>query len=410
MSAEQPLPPAIILGGGANALSVARALGRMGVTVYAINEPAAFVRHSRFCRFIDLPQRPLAWADFLLGPQSDHLRGAVLLSCGDEGIELILAHRQQLAAKYLLDDSNPAAQTRMLNKLSTYQAAVEAGVPTPKFWVIESTDQLAAVRDQLVYPMIVKPRLGYLFEAKTGKKLLQATNYDEAVAAVAEMARCGSDCVLMEKIPGGDDLLCSYYTYLDEQSRPLFDFTKRIIRRYPVLSGTACYHVTDVIPEAAQLGQRLFKHVALRGLANVEFKRDPRDGVLKLIECNARFTASDCLVASSGIRLAEFVYCRLTGRPLPDMTRYQSGRRLWDPIRDFQACLQLRKTGQLTFTRWLAGVCHRQTFPFFQWTDPMPALMRLTAPLRKKLRAMTGATGRGTPRPVPTSNTPEAAR
>ena len=41
-SKEASLPPAIIMDGGANALSVARGLGRMGVTVYALNEVGAF--------------------------------------------------------------------------------------------------------------------------------------------------------------------------------------------------------------------------------------------------------------------------------------------------------------------------------------------------------------------------------
>jgi predicted ATP-grasp superfamily ATP-dependent carboligase len=187
-------------------------------------------------------------------------------------------------------------------------------------------------------------------------------------------------------ISGPDDRLCSYYTYLDEESRPLFHFTKRIIRRYPLLTGNACYHVTDRIPEAAELGNRLFEHVGLRGLANVEFKRDERDGKLKLIECNARFTAADCLVARSGINLAAFVYCRLTGREPPSMDNYRAGLRLWDPVRDFQAGLAMRREGQLTLGRWLASVCHRQTFPYFQWSDPLPALARLTMPLRKALR------------------------
>ena len=79
--------------------------------------------------------------------------------------------------------------------------------------------------------------------------------------------------------------------------------------------GTACYHITDWVPEIVEPSLRLFRHVGLRGLANVEYKLDPRDGRHKLIECNARFTASNCLVSASGVNLAAFVYNRLTGRP-----------------------------------------------------------------------------------------------
>jgi predicted ATP-grasp superfamily ATP-dependent carboligase len=380
-------PPAVILGGMANAVSVARSLGRIGAEVYTLNEPGAFVRHSRFARPIDVPllgpnDEARAWADWLLGPDARPLHGAVLLSCSDAGIELIARHREALAERFLLDDSNPDAQLRMLGKLETYEAAEAAGVPTPRFRLARSRDDVEALCAALTFPLIVKPRLSHVFEGRTGRKLFVTHGRDELARAVEAVAATGTESLAVEMVPGPDDRLCSYYTYLDEQSRPLFDFTKRIIRRYPVLMGTACYHVTDHIPEAAELANRLFHHVGLRGLANVEFKRDERDGQLKLIECNARFTASNCLVARSGIDLAEFAYNRLTGRPLPPTDRFAAGLHLWDPVRDFQAYRALRREGVLTFGGWLASVARPQTFPYFEWTDPLPALARLSKPLR----------------------------
>jgi len=384
---EEPRP-VVLLGGGANALSVVRSLSKLGAKVHVINEPGAFVNFSRHARPLDVPAAPgdeaRAWAEFLLGPKAEPLAGAVLLTCSDPGLELIANHRDALAERFLLDESNPRAQLRMLGKLETYEEAVAAGVPTPAFRIIRSVEEIDAACADLLFPVIVKPRLSHVFEAQTGRKLFVAENADAMAGAVAAIESTGTESLVMEMIPGGDDLLCSYYTYLDEQNRPLFHFTKRIIRRYPLLQGTACYHVTDWIPEAAELGEKLFRHVGLRGLANVEFKRDLRDGKLKLIECNARFTASNCLVARSGIDLAEFVYNRLTGRPAPPTATFKQGVRLWDPIRDFQAYRALSRQGRLTFPGWLKGVLHRQTFPYFSWSDPLPALARLSKPLRAR--------------------------
>lgn len=382
-------PPTILLGGGANAVSVARSLGRSGVPVYVLDDPGSLARHSRFCRRLDVAEDSEAWADYLLGPASNPLRGAVLLACCDAGIELLAARRGALSERYLLDDSNPVAQLQMLNKLETYRAAAAADVPTPRFWLYApgSGGGLDAIAREAEFPLIVKPRLSHLFEALTGRKLLVVHQPEELAAAVAAVAETGTDSLVLELIPGSDDRLCSYYTYLDEQSRPMFRFTKRIIRRYPPLEGGASYHVTDDVPEAAELGERLFRHVGLRGLANVEFKRDVRDGRLKVIECNARFTAGNPLVARSGIDLAQFVYNRLTGGPLPATDRFTVGMRLWDPIRDFQSYRASRRAGGPSFPAWLASVCHRQSFPFFEWSDPMPALVRLTRPARRLLGA-----------------------
>jgi predicted ATP-grasp superfamily ATP-dependent carboligase len=112
-------------------------------------------------------------------------------------------------------------------------------------------------------------------------------------------------------------------------------------------------------------------------VANVEFKRDPRDGILKLIECNARFTAANCLLAACGLDLSWFVYSRLAGLPEPPLADYPDGVRLWDPLRDIEAFRALRRSGELDFPTWLKSVLHRQTFPVFAWHDPLPTLRKL---------------------------------
>jgi predicted ATP-grasp superfamily ATP-dependent carboligase len=376
--ASATLPPVVLLGGSTNALSIARSLGRTGVKVYAINWHTAAVRYSRYCHWLPVPWNgndQESWTSYLLGPESDSLRGAVLLAGSDQGIEIIADHREKLQAKFILDESNPDAQRCMLNKLCTYQQAVAAGVPTPRFWVAATPQEILALQGELVFPLLVKPHFSHRFGERFGKRFAVAHNFDELVAAHETVSQAGIDTMLVEVIPGPDDRLCSYYTYLDEDSQPLLHFTKRIIRRFPANRGDACYHITDWNPEVRDLGLKLFHHVRLRGLANVEFKRDDRDGQLKLIECNARFTAANNLVAESGCDLAQFVYHRLIGRPKPAPQTYVIGKRLWYPRQDFQAFRELRRKKQITFWRWLASIAHRQTLPYFRWHDPMPTVI-----------------------------------
>ena len=158
---QTKLPPSIIVDGDLNALSIARSLGAAGIRVYSISRPQACVRYSRFCKWIDLPGNtlagPEAWAAYLLGSESDHLRGAVLLAASDEAIALIAEHRQSLSEKFTLDLSNRAAQLCMLDKLCTYRAAQAAGVPTPQFWVADTREQLEQLEHKLVFPLVLKP-------------------------------------------------------------------------------------------------------------------------------------------------------------------------------------------------------------------------------------------------------------
>jgi D-aspartate ligase len=376
------LPPVVLVEGegNPNGLSVVRSLARRGIKVYAITPPRSYVRYSRCCTWIPDSvtggEHPEKLARYLLGPESDWLRGAVLLTCYDQGLMLLARHHDELAQKYRLDLSNPDAQLCMLDKLATYQAAVAAGVPTPRFWVARSREQVLGYRDELVYPLLIKPVLSHVYRGRfAGVKLAFANNFDETLARYAEAERAGVDVMLVEQIPGPDDRLCSYYTYLDENGSALFDFTKRVVRRYPLVSGQACHHVTDHVPELREPALRLFRQVGLRGLANVEFKRDDRDGVLKLIECNARFTAATALVAAAGYDLAWFVYSGLVGRPTPPMGPLKVGKRQLYPIEDFYAYRALRKRGELTFWQWLKSIAHPTTFAIFRWSDPMPFLV-----------------------------------
>jgi D-aspartate ligase len=374
------LPPALIVGGEHGCLSIARSLGATGIPVYAINHPESVVRYSRFCKWIDLPGNKTVgtevWAAYLLGRESNHLRGAVLLAASDEAIELIAEHREALSEKFTLDLSNPEAQLCMLDKLCTYRAAQAAGVPTPKFWVADTREQVEKLERELIFPLILKPIIGHKFSRKFTGSYAVAHRFDELQPAYDAVCRAGIRTFLVEMIPGPDDKLCSYYTYLDEDGKNLIDFTKRVIRRYPMNMGGSTYHITDYVPGIQELGLALFGQVGLRGVANVEFKLDERDGKLKLIECNARFTAADCLLVASGLNLPLLVYNRLTGRAQTvASSRYRMGMRLWKPVGDFVAYRQLNKMGLLTFRAWIRSVMYPQIFPVFRWNDPLPAII-----------------------------------
>lgn len=381
VTAQRPLPPAILFGGFFQAFKVVESLASRSIPVYVLNNRWSEARFSRFARAIRLPENvPYVQAavEFLTGPDSDELEGSVLLAAGDQELEIINTYRDVLAKKFRLDLSNPVAQRMMLDKLATYKAAKEAGVPAPRFWEVGSEEDIHRLSSEFVYPLIVKPTLSHVFREKFHRKFFVAENLQQLLASYRLADDAGMEVVLMENIPGPDSKLCSYYTYLDEEGNALFDFTKRVIRRYPVNMGIGAYHITDHVEGVRELALKLFRHVGLQGLANAEFKYDDRDGRLKLIECNARFTATTGLIARAGFDLGNFVYNRIVGIPQPPLTRFKTGLRTWDPLRDFRAFLQLRERGEMTLIEWLASVMHRTSISYFCWRDPLPSLIRLT--------------------------------
>jgi len=250
---------------------------------------------------------------------------------------------------------------------------------------VRNETDLAALRGHVVYPVAVKPVQSHKFAAVFRKKLFLVENGDDTLADKVRQAwKHGIDVFVVEMIPGPDSQLSSYYTYRTAEGENLFHFTKSVIRRWPVNRGNACYHKTGWLPDTAAAGAKFFAAVGLRGLGNIEFKRDPRDGKLKIIEVNARFTAAQELVRRAGVPIDLIVYCHLTGQPVPRVKQSAKDLRYWYPLRDFLGFLELRGRGELSLVGWLKSIATTaHVFPLVSLRDPAPILGASLAILKR---------------------------
>lgn len=366
--------------------------------------PGDVTVHSRFITPIVFPHdgdyQELCdrWRDYLLGPESDWLEGSVLLATGDAGILIINTHANALKQKFILDVAEPEAQLKMLYKHTTYEEAVKAGVPTPNFWIVRSEEELNRHRDDFTYRVIIKPLLSHQFENKYNAKHFRAENGHEVDEAFGKVLRDGIEVIVVERIPGRDDQLCSYYTYIDERGEPQFHYTKRMVRRFPAGMGMGvCQQTAKDLPEVQELSLKLFNSTGVKGLLNTEYIRDRRDGKLKLIECNGRFTGVNRLLIESGLNINLHVYNRLTGGPPVPLDDYRDGPMFWDPTGDLSAYLERRKNGELTLFTWLRTLKLPIVLPVFQWDDPVPSLIdsgRFLGRVVNKIGKVVGLTGR----------------
>ena len=368
-------PPVILIGGENNALSAARCLSRSGIEVFLLCAPEAAPRFTRHATFLPAGGRnyPSDWRSYLLSPRSDVLSGAVLMCCSDDAIAFTNADYGALSRKFVMEICPPDIRGRFLDKTLTEDCARAAGIPSPRSWRPADSAELDAAVAGMTFPVILKPRLPHQWPLIGGKYL----KADDAASLRTQFKRCtelGVGVLCMEYLPGGDENNCSYYTYIDAAGEPLVHFTKRLLRRYPANKGGATYHITGWDEEVAGLGLRFFRHAGLKGLCNVEFKRDPRDGQLKLIEVNARFTAGNAVVAASGIDLATIAYNSLTGRPQDLPTTFTEGLVMCDLLQDFLAFIERRRSGELTFRTWAGQVARTGVLPVGSFHDPLPML------------------------------------
>ncbi|MBC8035863.1 MAG: carboxylate--amine ligase [Rhizobiales bacterium] len=369
--------PVLILGGKENALSVTRHLGRLGITVRVSGPSSCWGLYSRYCtEAFRVPKgetQASFWKRLLLG-NDRKLDGHIVLAMSDDAIEFIIANREHLRPRYILDDADEGLQHDFLNKLRTLELADAAGIDAPRHWKITSEKDLVALRGRLTFPVAVKPVQSHSFVKIFRRKLFIINeSFDDLRDKVLLAWANGLEVFIVEMIPGPDTALSSYYTYRLAGGSKLFHFTKSVIRRWPVNRGNACYHKTGWLPETAAAGEKFFDAVGLKGLGNIEFKRDSRDGKLKIIEVNARFTAAQELVRRAGTPIDLLVYCHLTRQALPAIQQTLKELRYWYPLRDFLSFLELRKRRELNFFGWLRSIASTaHVFPLASLEDPLP--------------------------------------
>ena len=389
------LPPAVLLGGEAIAVSACRSLAWSGVRVHALGDEHDPVRRSRWCHeFVAVGSKEGVIDRYLEWLEDSGPRGAAILPCDDYGVEMIARNRARLEEwGYRPVEGDDEVMLAMLDKEKTYELARAAGLATPRSTTARSADEALADADSLEYPIGLKPLQSHVFAAHYSHKLMVARDHAELEEIAGWAFGPGVPMLMTEVVPGPETAICTYFTYVDDRGEPLFDYTKSKIRQWPKRSGLTCYQISDWKPDVVEAGRKLVRGIGLRGVAVPEFKLDPRDGIWKLIECNHRFTGSLDLTRHCGIDLARIAYDRLAGRPIDPPNGYRTGVRQWNPIEDIRALLDYRRDGELTVPRWIASVARRQHFPMMRLDDPMPTVSSLSHKLRRavaKLRRSRG--------------------
>lgn len=383
-------PPVLLLGGIQNSLAIVRSLGEKNILVrVAARAPRPALR-SRFCTHryhIPPGEAPDSyWGNLLLGGSRSDLQGSVIFACDDFAVTFLAKHRAELQNHYILDNFIPSLQLAMLDKQRTLELARSAGCAVPQFWKVDTLEDLRTVHSTAKFPIMVKPIHSHMFESALGRKFFIAHSHRELDEQVRQVFDRQLRIMVCEIIPGRDSTAqSSYYTYIDSQGRQLFRFTKRVLRRTPEFGGRAVLHKTEWLPETAEVGERFFRGIGFRGLGHIEFKRDHRDGQLKIIECNPRFTEAQELLQRCGLDTAYLVYRQLTGRPVSPTKSYTENLFLWYPVRDLID--QWKGRHGLSAGQWLKSVFHWKTvFPYFSWQDPWPSCGLAVDELERRLQ------------------------
>ena len=189
---------------------------------------------------------------------------------------------------------------------------------------------------------------------------------------IREFPNWSADVIVSEAIPGDDrDLL--YFAFYRAADGRVWHVSGRKERVTPIHFGSASYVVSIADPMLERISLDFLEKLNYQGLGGIEFKRDSRDGKLKLIELNTRYGLWDALGQLCGVDTAYVAYLDAIGEKLPEPRPARTGVKWVSISRDFGALRGYRREGTLRIGKWVRTLAGKKMWAVFAWDDPMPA-------------------------------------
>jgi D-aspartate ligase len=368
---------AVLLGSDYRALGVARSLGRAGIPVVALRAPAeSLAATSRYVRrSLALPEDPDEHVRFLCDLAAT-TPGWVLIPTADETAALVARHHEELAEFFTVAVPPWDVLRWAYDKRLTYLLADRIGVAQPR--TILPRDTAALADADVGFPAVIKPAIKADFNRLTAAKAWRVDDRDELLARYAEAATLVEREILLvqELIPGGGEAQFSFAA-LCRDGEPLAWLTARRTRQYPADFGRASTFVeTTACPQIVAPSRRLLSELGFTGLIELEYKRDARDGVFKLLDINPRVWGWQSLCGRAGVDFPLLQWRLLSGQRVPPVEA-RVGVRWLRLTTDTPTALREVLCGRLPLRSYLASLRPGRERAIFAWDDPVPGLAEL---------------------------------
>lgn len=368
---------AVVIGASYRALGVVRSLGRHQVPVWVVRRDdqsiAGCSRYTR--RVLDLRRTDeQSFIDRLVELGSGDLEGAALFPSDDEDAAVLARHHEQLGAHFRLGIPPWDVLRVAYDKRATQRLAAELGVPQPCTWFLAevSDDALSAVP----FPAVVKPAFAPRSLPASTPKAWPVRDPQELVEAIAHATSLLPREILMiqEMIPGDGAAQLSYAA-LCRDGRPVASLAAQRIRQRPMDFGRASTYVETIDEaEVAEPAERLLGALGFSGLAEVEFKRDSRDGIPKLLEINPRVWGWHSVGRRAGVDFPYLQWRMLHGEALR-RERGRPGVRWIRAITDVPTVAEEMLAGRLSPARYISTLQPPLEFAILARDDLRPALL-----------------------------------
>ena len=383
------LSTAVVLGLSPTGLYAIRELGRAGLPVIGFSREPGPAQSSKYLRAAHVVADQSA-LDRLLSIAPPGGPKPVLIPTSDQDVELVQAHADKLAESFLFQGAYAdGVAERLMTKNQLYALCREIGIEVPKSWDVER-DDVAHLAVEMRFPCLIKPgRIDAVKQAMAGRKLWTCRDREEYNAAALALPEGDTRWVIQEIIPGPESEITLWTGYRDGNGGLHQETTARKLRQFPPGFGSASLVRTQPESDTATASRKLLEAAGYSGIAATEFKRDPRDGRLKIIEMNPRPSLWFGITSAAGKSITLAAYCDLTGRAMPT-DRPQDDDVQWQyRLKDWWSWMFYRRNPEFVLPAPELATLRRPlraVLAVGSLDDPMPTLQESRVVLGKAFR------------------------
>jgi predicted ATP-grasp superfamily ATP-dependent carboligase len=367
----------LLLGGAHGTLALARTLGKQKIPVWLVSNDNPLPGWSRHIeRRLDWPGGDdAAAATCLLELARTHgLDGYLLVPGGDPEVRLVSQSIGRLSSCYRIMLPAWDSLKFVCEKPLLYRRAAELKLHIPTTYVFNSMEQAAG--SDIRFPVVLKPNMGGGHDRFSRAKVVRADDRVSFLSAYKDAAeQIGIDnVVVQELIMGGGESQFSYAA-LWHRGAPVAEFSARRVRQYPIEFGYTSTFVEVVEePEVIDAGRRILESIGHKGLVEIEFKRDPRDGKLRVLDVNPRPWSWFGLAAGAGLDLGAMLWEVANGRKTTPISARPKASWMY-LVRDTVVAGRLMSSGRLSLRDYLRSFARVRSWAAFSVRDPLPGLL-----------------------------------
>jgi D-aspartate ligase len=320
------LPPVVVAGAYQTGVVLMRNLARRKVETCCIDcnteEPGFKTVYGKAHLCPNPDTQPVEWEQFMIELAKRIGRKPVLIPSADQFVTAIAEHAAALEPHFIFRRASVATQALLATKKRQYEIADVNGMPVPRTKFVESIEEVRQFASVAQFPCLMKPVHFREWERfpmghpLLNEKIALADSLSELEASYRLAASLTPAVVLQEIIEGPDDAKLVYLSCYGQGGKRLGYCLVRELRTTPIHFGSASVVEPVSDPETEALCDSFFQSIGYEGLCELELKRDSRDGRVKLIEANPRYSVTADAAPYGGVDLGWLHYLDLIGEPV----------------------------------------------------------------------------------------------